>query len=126
MPIYEYRCSQCNHIFEEWAQHFDSPDCEPCPKCGGKASRIVSNTSFVLKGQGWYVTEYGNKNKSNHESGAGAPGEGAAGSKSDAGGSGDASGKAESAKPEAASSDGAGASSGSSSAAASKGATKAA
>lgn len=128
MPIYEYRCSQCNHIFEEWAQHFDSPDCEPCPECGGKASRIVSNTSFVLKGQGWYVTEYGNKNKSNHESGAGAPGEGAAASKSEAGGAGDAAGKTAPAESGAVSSDGAGstASSGSSSAAAPKGDTKAA
>lgn len=75
MPIYEYRCSKCDNVFEEWTQHFDSPHHEPCPKCGGDASRIVSNTSFVLKGQGWYVTEYGNKNKRDHESGAGVPDE---------------------------------------------------
>lgn len=75
MPIYEYRCTACGNLFEEWVKHFDSPEHEPCPKCGGDAARIVSNTSFVLKGGGWYVTEYGN-HKTDHESGAGAPGEG--------------------------------------------------
>lgn len=75
MPIYEYRCTACGNLFEEWGQHFDSPEHEPCPKCGGDAARIVSNTTFVLKGGGWYVTEYGS-HKTDHESGAGAPGEG--------------------------------------------------
>lgn len=75
MPIYEYRCTACGNVFEEWGQHFDSPEHEPCPKCGGDAARIVSNTTFVLKGGGWYVTEYGS-HKTDHESGAGAPGEG--------------------------------------------------
>ncbi len=73
MPIYEYRCSRCGRIFEEWAQSFDSPEHESCPHCGGDAARIMSHTSFVLKGEGWYVTEYGNRNKTDHESGAGAP-----------------------------------------------------
>lgn len=72
MPIYEYRCKACDTVFEEWAKSFDSPEHEPCPKCGGDAVRIVSNTTFVLKGGGWYVTEYGN-HKTDHESGAGAP-----------------------------------------------------
>lgn len=75
MPIYEYRCTACGNLFEEWVKHFDSPEHEPCPKCGGDAARIVSNTSFVLKGGGWYVTEYGS-HKTDHESGAGAPNEG--------------------------------------------------
>lgn len=75
MPIYEYRCRLCDHLFEEWAKSFDSPNHEPCPKCGGDAERIMSRTSFVLEGTGWYVTEYGNR-KTDHESGAGAPGEG--------------------------------------------------
>ena len=71
MPIYEYRCTACGNLFEEWGQHFDSPEHEPCPKCGGDAARIVSNTTFVLKGGGWYVTESGN-HKTDHESGAAA------------------------------------------------------
>ena len=104
MPIYEYCCGKCSHVFEEWAQHFDSPDHEPCPKCGGEASRIVSNTSFVLKGQGWYVTEYGNKNKTNHESGAGAHESDGAKSAGEASAAPE-SAKSEAKKPEASSAD---------------------
>ncbi|MBO4311679.1 MAG: zinc ribbon domain-containing protein [Desulfovibrionaceae bacterium] len=59
MPIYEYYCTHCDRTFEEWTQHHDAPASMCCPKCGGEAGRIVSNTSFMLKGKGWYVTEYG-------------------------------------------------------------------
>jgi len=73
MPIYEYRCSKCAHVFEEWAQHFDSPTAEPCPKCGGEAHRIMSNTSFLLKGGGWYATEYGSLKGKSDEGPASGP-----------------------------------------------------
>ena len=53
MPIYEYRCRKCGNVFEEWVKTFDSPELEPCPKCGGDAERIMSNTSFKLEGGGW-------------------------------------------------------------------------
>ena len=43
MPIYEYRCRKCGNVFEEWVKTFDSPELEPCPKCGGDAERIMSN-----------------------------------------------------------------------------------
>ena len=58
MPIYEYRCKDCEQIFEEWQRTYDVDEAD-CPVCGGNAERIVSNTSFVLKGGGWYVSEYG-------------------------------------------------------------------
>ncbi len=63
MPIYEYRCNACEQIFEEWQNSFDDkhPD---CPVCGGSAERILSNTTFVLKGGGWYVSEYGRNSAS--------------------------------------------------------------
>ena len=61
MPIYEYGCDACGHVFEEWYQHADNIQEEPCPKCANTAHRLISNTSFVLKGGGWYVTEYGNR-----------------------------------------------------------------
>lgn len=61
MPIYEYRCTKCHKQFEEWQKNFSSSEHEICPDCGGDAVRLISNTSFILKGKGWYVTEYGNR-----------------------------------------------------------------
>ena len=61
MPIYEYSCNACNTVFEEWHRHADDIREQPCPKCHKAARRLISNTSFVLKGGGWYVTEYGNR-----------------------------------------------------------------
>ncbi|TVM15546.1 zinc ribbon domain-containing protein [Oceanidesulfovibrio indonesiensis] len=76
MPIYEYRCEDCEQIFEEWQKNFDEKQAS-CPVCGSCAERIISNTSFVLKGSGWYVTDYcdrkpgvgGNGNGSSAKSG---------------------------------------------------------
>ena len=61
MPIYEYHCDACTHDFEEWHKHADDIQKAPCPLCSKKAHRVISNTSFVLKGSGWYVTEYGGR-----------------------------------------------------------------
>lgn len=63
MPIYEYSCSECAHNFEEWVKSVcdaEGDSC-PCPQCGASSFRKMSHTSFVLKGGGWYVTEYGGK-----------------------------------------------------------------
>lgn len=59
MPIYEYQCPKCRHTFEEWVKASASHEQEPCPKCGEPSPRIMSQTSFVLKGGGWYVSDYG-------------------------------------------------------------------
>lgn len=59
MPIYEYACPHCSETFEEWLKSDDESSAHPCPKCGQSAQRLISNTSFILKGGGWYVTEYG-------------------------------------------------------------------
>jgi putative FmdB family regulatory protein len=56
MPIYEYRCERCGD-FEEM-QRITDPPLEHCPKCRRKVRRLISNTSFQLKGSGWYVTDY--------------------------------------------------------------------
>jgi putative FmdB family regulatory protein len=59
MPIYEYICPHCHNTFEEWLKSDDSNAEHPCPQCGKSAHRQISQTSFILKGGGWYVTEYG-------------------------------------------------------------------
>jgi putative FmdB family regulatory protein len=56
MPIYEYRCKNCGD-FEEM-QRITDPPLGRCPTCGGSVRRLISNTSFQLKGSGWYVTDY--------------------------------------------------------------------
>jgi putative FmdB family regulatory protein len=57
MPIYEYRCTGCGSEYE-FIQKFSDPPREECPNCGGRLEKLISNTSFVLKGSGWYVTDY--------------------------------------------------------------------
>ncbi len=71
MPIYEYRCDACGTVFEEWHRHADDIVEEPCPKCRKTAHRLISNTTFVLKGGGWYVTEYGGRKAEAPENAAG-------------------------------------------------------
>lgn len=73
MPIYEYHCPECDNLFEEWCQRVDDQKSKPCPKCGKTAQRIMSQTSFALKGDGWYVTEYGSKKGIKESSESSAP-----------------------------------------------------
>ena len=85
MPIYEYRCERCG-IFEEMQRITDAP-LERCPKCQRKVRRLISSTSFQLKGTGWYATDYARAGSGNgpqkKESSDAASGSGSA---SDAGG----------------------------------------
>lgn len=62
MPIYEYACLQCGKSHEIIQKFSDAP-LEVCPDCGGEMKKLISNTSFVLKGTGWYVTDYASKDK---------------------------------------------------------------
>jgi putative FmdB family regulatory protein len=58
MPIYEYACAACGHQFEEWQKITDKP-VKVCPKCKAKkVERLISATSFHLKGGGWYSDLY--------------------------------------------------------------------
>ena len=57
MPIYEYECSKCGHVFEK-IQGFSASSNGRCPVCEGKASRLLSQCTFHLKGGGWYATDY--------------------------------------------------------------------
>ena len=58
MPVYEYICKACDHEFERKQRISDNP-LKKCPECGAmKAKRLISRTSFVLKGGGWYSDLY--------------------------------------------------------------------
>jgi putative FmdB family regulatory protein len=58
MPIYEYACGACGHRFEEWQKMSDKP-IRTCPKCKAKkVEKLISQTSFTLKGGGWYSDLY--------------------------------------------------------------------
>ena len=57
MPIYEYECTKCNKHFEIMRKISDDP-LTSCRECGGELKKLITNTSFVLKGSGWYVTDY--------------------------------------------------------------------
>lgn len=60
MPIYEYECKQCGHRFEQLQKITDAP-LQICPNCTQSSlTKLVSNTSFQLKGGGWYVTDFKN------------------------------------------------------------------
>ncbi len=57
MPVYEYECTKCNKHFEIMQKISDEP-LSRCVECGGELKKLITNTSFVLKGSGWYVTDY--------------------------------------------------------------------
>ncbi len=61
MPIYEYRCSKCGKTFEA-LQAISAEPLKKCIYCRGKATKIVSLSSFQFKGSGWYITDYKKKN----------------------------------------------------------------
>ena len=61
MPIYEYKCNKCGVV--EVMQRITEAPIRKCPNCKSKVERMVSRSSFVLKGTGWYATDYANKGK---------------------------------------------------------------
>ena len=67
MPIYEYKCLDCGAHVEKMQKISDAP-LTVCENCGGRMEKQMSLSGFQFKGEGWYVTDYSNKNK---EKGAG-------------------------------------------------------
>lgn len=72
MPIYEYICEKCGDHTEVMQKITDAP-LKKCRKCKGKLEKIVSRTSFSLKGSGWYMTDYPKKSASNEKADADKP-----------------------------------------------------
>ena len=76
MPIYEYQCKKCG-VFEVTQRITESP-LTVCPTCKGDVHRLISHTSFVLKGSGWYATDYARSNGKNESGNSSTSKEGAA------------------------------------------------
>ncbi len=70
--IYEYKCNDCGQVSEVYAKMSD-PAPEACPKCQKKGTleKIISSTSFALKGSGWYTTDYKRSSPSTAAKGGG-------------------------------------------------------
>ena len=70
MPIYEYRCEDCDHELEALQKMSDAP-LTVCPECGQpRLKKILSASGFRLKGSGWYETDFKSGKKKNiHDSG---------------------------------------------------------
>ena len=64
MPIYEYECTKCGKLEEVYQKYSDKP-LNKCKHCSGKLHKLISQSSFHLKGTGWYVTDYANKSRPN-------------------------------------------------------------
>jgi putative FmdB family regulatory protein len=56
MPLYEYRCTKCNHKFEVY--HDVGGTAGPCPVCGGEVKRVFSSVGLIFKGSGFHTTDY--------------------------------------------------------------------
>ncbi|ROR01526.1 FmdB family zinc ribbon protein [Desulfosoma caldarium] len=65
MPIYEYECTQCGQITEAM-QRFSDPPLTQCCHCHGPLRKMISMSTFHLKGSGWYVTDYAGRKQNDN------------------------------------------------------------
>jgi putative FmdB family regulatory protein len=64
MPVYEYECSNCEKVTELERRHIERHDEATCAHCGAKTTTLIlSRTSFILEGGGWYQTDYKGKGR---------------------------------------------------------------
>ena len=85
MPIYEYECGACGER-QEFIQKFSDPQKRKCPACGAlKLKRLISAAAFHLKGNGWYVTDFRDKDKKKGDKKDDTKADTKSGAKSDAG-----------------------------------------
>jgi putative FmdB family regulatory protein len=69
MPLYEYQCKKCGHLFEKIQKFSDKP-VKKCPECGGPVEQTISAPAVQFKGSGWYVTDYARKSNASSDSGS--------------------------------------------------------
>jgi putative FmdB family regulatory protein len=60
VPIYEYQCTKCGEVFEAFQKITDEPLTQ-CKFCKSGVEKLISQSSFQLKGSGWYLTDYANR-----------------------------------------------------------------
>ena len=70
MPLYEYQCKKCGHLFEK-IQKFSDKLIKKCPECGGRVEQTISAPAVQFKGSGWYVTDCAKKSQSSASSDGG-------------------------------------------------------
>jgi putative FmdB family regulatory protein len=63
VPIYEYQCTKCGEVFEAFQKVTDKP-LSQCKYCHAKVEKLISQSSFQLKGSGWYLTDYARRSSS--------------------------------------------------------------
>lgn len=91
MPIYEYRCEECEREIEV-LQRIDEPPLAECPHCGGPVRKLISAPAFQFKGSGWYVTDYARKGGGSEKESGGEASAGKEGRKESAAAKGDGKG----------------------------------
>lgn len=69
MPIYEYECRACDTVFEVQQRMSEDP-LKECPECQGEVKKLISATSFTLKGGGWYADGYSGPSNGNGKNGS--------------------------------------------------------
>ena len=60
MPLYDYKCEKCGHLFEVKQRITEEP-LKHCPKCKGRIKRLISPAGIIFKGSGFHVTDYAKK-----------------------------------------------------------------
>ena len=94
MPTYEYKCKACGNEFE-YQQRISDPPKSVCEQCGGTLEKLISRSSFLLKGSGWYKDLYSSpKPASGSSEGGGAAKESSGSAKESSGGGSSDSGAA--------------------------------
>jgi putative FmdB family regulatory protein len=68
MPLYEFKCDRCEKV-TEFTLKFSDPHPQTCPQCNkGNLNKILSQTSFQLKGGGWYAQGYSSSSAKDSQS----------------------------------------------------------
>ena len=99
MPIYEYMCKRCGQF--EVMQRITEGPLTRCPTCERKVTKLISQTSFQLKGSGWYVTDYARKDGKGPEKNADSVADGPSATKAEPSSKADSSSDAKASKSDA-------------------------